>query len=162
VHPDSYLPGSHLSVIKLPWERFPALAVMCDRSAPSRDQNDWSFGYTNGVYVELIVRSELFLPDDPEAEVYQQGLTDRRAKRTCQAVVDAVMSDSSLGGAVPMLGNPSVRQGDAFALQGTKLDQQGRLRIFCVSRIDFGGDVYTQFADSPTTAPSILPESFGA
>lgn len=164
VQPRSLVQGTRRSTLKLPAEYFPVVAVMCDRSAPLAESalRSTTFPFGNAVYVEVVVKSDPYHPDNQVAEFEQQGVVDKRVKRTSQAVVDCVMADPSLGAVTPSLGLPRVAQTDSFAIAGTKPDDQGRTRIFSLARIDFVGEMYAGFDEATSIASIPLPGGIGA
>jgi hypothetical protein len=130
----SYFPGGRLGVLGMPWDAFPAISVMADRFDPAAGSpsiDGYGAEYAVNMYVEAIVRSDAFESGDPNPtpqqrmeRVYQEGLLDRRAKRTMEAIVQCIAVDATIGGLVPDLPAPSGGQTDAFTLQGHPYSEQ--------------------------------------
>jgi hypothetical protein len=155
----SLVRGTRRSTLKLPTDYFPVVAVMCDNSGPTAESATLDLGGVSGnrVYIEVVVKSDPYDPDDVEAQFRQEGVVDRRVKRTSQAAAQCVMADPSLGAVTPALGQPRIAQTDSFAIKGTKPDDQGRTWLFSLARIDFVGDIYFQFDQASTFASIPLP-----
>lgn len=168
----SYYPGVRLGLLGMPWSSFPAVAVMADSSAPTPEGNRLDFGSHNSIslYIEALVKSDPFesgpgapTPSQIADRVKQEGLVDRRAKRTMEALVQCIAIDRSLGGLVPALADPTTSQTDPFTLDGVAdPETQSTLRVFSMIRIQYNPGVYASWPDASTPAPVPLPSGLGA
>ena len=154
-------PGVRGGVLDMPWDRFPAIYVMADRAQAKTQDVDGLNSYQIALYVEGLVRSDAFNYDDKEERVFHEGMVDRRAKRTINAIIEAIQIDPSLGGAVLPLPTPSAGQTDSFTLQGHDPKDKTKKRVFAAIRIDWTLDSYSVRVDAQTPVPGVLPTELG-
>lgn len=165
----SYYSGARLGVLKMPVDSFPAVMVMADAGTPTPESArfDGSMAaYSISLYIECVVRSDEFWdrPDNPEdiaGRVFEEGVVDRRAKRTLEALVQCIDLDRALGGVCPGLSDPSVSQTDAFALPSMVAGSEQKSRIFSLVRAEYAADNYPSHRDSSTPPPDSLLRGFG-
>jgi hypothetical protein len=156
--------GVRGGVLDMPWDRFPAFYVMADRAAPKAESATFDeslYAYAIQLYVEGIVRSDLFNYENREERVFQEGAVDRRAKRTINAVVECIQLDPTLGGAVLPLPAPEAGQTDSFTLQGQDPRDKTKKRVFAAIRINWTLDSYPVRVDAQTPVPGVLPSELG-
>jgi hypothetical protein len=158
--PVSYYPGARLGVLKMPWDSFPAVAVMADRAEPTVE--DASFDQSTRVfapslYVEGVIRSDTYQVEDAKERVFQEGVADRRSKRTIEAIVACVDLDPTLGGLTPELATPRVAHTDPFTLDGSEPGQQHLARVFTLINVQYSLDFYSARLDGGQPMPGILP-----
>lgn len=166
----SYYSGARLGILNMPWSTFPAIAVMADGGGPTAESSGLDYGAVNAIslFIELVVRSEQFdhdgptaTPEQQAARLDQEGVADRRAKRSMEAIIQCIALDRSLGGLVPPLPDPTFGQTDAFSLNGTVPEDVSHKRVFSLVRIQYSSNVYATFPDAMTPAPPVLPGAFG-
>lgn len=164
----SYYPGSRIGILGLPWDSFPAVAVMADRfdPAPASETIDgYGIKAVISVFIEAVVRSDAFASGDPDPSpaerterVYQEGLVNRRAKRTLEALVQCVAIDRTFGGVVPSFQSISGGQTDAFTLPGAEPDNMALKRVFTLVRVNCTPESLSLW---PESSP-VLPGGFGS
>lgn len=157
-------PGVRGGVLDMPWDRFPALYVMADQATPkaesaSFDQSSRAYGVS--LYIEGFVRSDLFNMDDKNERIFHEGVVDRRAKRTINAIIECIEIDPTLGGAVQPLPAPSAGQTDSFTLQGHDPKDKTKKRVFTGIRMTWTLDTYTVRMNAQPLTPDALPSELG-
>lgn len=158
-------PGVRPGVLDMPWDRFPALYLMADRSAPTLENavfDQATHVYAVQLYVEGFVRSDPFDYEDRHERLVHEGLVDRRCKRMIEAVVECVQLDPTLGGVVPELPAPTAEQTDPFTLQGHEPREKTRKRVFSALRIVYAAPTYAARVDAAQPVPGVLPTGFGS
>jgi hypothetical protein len=150
-------------MLEMPWDRFPAICVMADRATAAADSNDNTATAHRQIqlYVEAIVRSDVFNYEDTSERIFHEGAVDRRAKRTINAIIECIALDPSLGGAVLPLPDPSAGQTDSFTLQGHDPKDKTKKRVFSAIRIDWTLDTYSVRVDAQTPVPGVLQTELG-
>lgn len=157
-------PGVRGGVLDMPWDRFPAFYVMADQATPKAESAAFdtsSRAYVINLYVEGFVRSDAFNYEDKNERIFHEGVVDRRAKRTINAVIECVELDPSLGGVVQPLPAPSAGQTDPFTLQGHDPKEKTKKRVFTGIRVAWTLDTYTVRLDAQQTTPGVLPAELG-
>src|SRR4051812_9280254 len=156
-------PGVRGGILEMPWDRFPAFYTMADRADAAADSNENTATAHRliALYVEGIVRSDAFNYEDREERVFHEGVVDRRAKRTINAIVECIQLDPTLGGAVLPLPDPSAGQTDSFTLQGQDPRDKTKKRVFAAIRINWTLDSYSVRVDAQTPVPGVLPPELG-
>jgi hypothetical protein len=164
IKPESFLLGERPSVIEMPWDFFPSLNVNAFDTAASSDSRrmDAGLAYSVPFYVEVIVASDIFPSDDSYERVFQQGVVDRRAKRTADAVIQCLQADLSLGGICSEsdMGIRS-RQTPPFAMRGRERDESNHSCIFSLVRIDASVEVYASLPGVDQRVSALLPVGVG-
>lgn len=167
----SYYMGSRLGVLGMPWDTFPAIAVMADSASPTPEslQFDQSTDvFAPQIYVEAVVRSDPYRRVEPDASskqnrdalvdrVFQEGVCNRRAKRLMEAVVACVSIDPTIGGVFQPFPAPSVAHTDPFNLDGEDPGGQHLSRVFAIIRVQYSLDFYSARLDGGQPLPGILP-----
>jgi hypothetical protein len=156
--------GVRGGVLDMPWDRFPAFYVMVDRASPKAESvafDESLRAFAIQLYVEGIVRSDAFNYEDREERVFHEGVVDRRAKRTTNAIVECIQIDPTLGGAVLPLPTPEAGQTDSFTLKGQDPRDATKKRVFTAIRIDWTLDFYSVRVDAQTPVPGVLPSELG-
>lgn len=157
-------PGVRGGVLDMPWDRFPALYVMADQATPKAESaafDQSSRAYAVSLYVEGFVRSDLFNYDDKNERIFHEGVVDRRAKRTINAIIECIEIDPTLGGAVQPLTTPTAGQTDSFTLQGQDPRDKTKKRVFAGLRIAWTLDSYTVRLNAQLLTPDVLPSELG-
>jgi len=162
--PGCIYPGVRGGVLDMPWDRFPALYAMADRATPKAEDAAFDqslHAHAIQLYVEGIVRSDAFNYEDRNERIFHEGVVDRRAKRTINAIIECIQLDPTLGGAVLPLPAPSAGQTDSFTLQGQDPRDKTKKRVFAAIRIDWTLDSYSVRVDAQTPVPGVLPTELG-
>ena len=157
-------PGVRGCVLDMPWDKFPALYVMADSSSPKAESA--SFDQSTranaiSLYVEGFVRSDAFNYEDKAERIFHEGVVDRRAKRTINAIIECIEIDPTLGGAIQPLPAPSVGQTDSFTLQGHDPRDKTKKRVFSAIRINWTLNTYSVRLDAQTPTPGVLSRELG-
>lgn len=158
-------PGVRSGILDMPWDRFPALYVMADEATPKAESASFDESlraYAINLYVEAFVRSDAFNYDDRAERIFHEGVVDRRAKRTANAIIECIEIDPSLGGSVQPLPAPAVGQTDSFTLQGHDTKDKTKKRVFAGIRIAWTLDSYSVRISAQETAPGVLPAELGS
>lgn len=155
---DAFHPGSRPSIMRLPFDHYPACAVMADTVRPDPESGflDSRSVYRDGLFVEYVVRSDRFSKEDAIESLAMEGLIDKRVKRTGEAIISAIAREPTLGRAVePITQTPSLTIYDPFQIQATEPDQSGRTLMFQMGRVDFTVKVYSAIPvfDEPVSDP---------
>jgi hypothetical protein len=166
----SWYPGTRLGILGMPWDTFPALAVMSDQATPSPESGAFdqsTRAYAPQLYVEALLRSDPFEQAEPSTDeqsaerVVQEGILDRRSKRTLEAIVQCIEADPTIGGIIPELPAPQVGQTDAFVLPGQEPGDQSKKRVFSLVRIQYTLDIYASRPNASQPAANVLPGLLG-
>jgi hypothetical protein len=158
-------PGVRGGVLDMPWDKFPAIYTMADRSTPKAESftHDTSPSVSSvQLYVEAIIRSDAFNYEDRAERIFHEGYVDRRAKRTINAIIECIALDPSLGGAVLPLPDPAAGQTDPFTIQGQDPKDKTKKRVFSAIRIDWTLDTFSVRLSAQNTVPGVLPRELGA
>jgi hypothetical protein len=157
-------PGVRGGVLDMPWDRFPAFYVMADQASPKAESASFDHSlraYSINLYVEGFVRSDTFNYEDKNERLFHEGVVDRRAKRTINAIIECIETDPSLGGAVQPLPAPSAGQTDSFTLQGHDPRDKTKRRVFAGIRLAWTLDSYPVRVDAQEPVPGVLHAELG-
>lgn len=164
IKPGSFLLGDRPSVITMPWDFFPSISVSAYDFgvSPGGRRTDSHTEYSIPFFVEVIVASDVFASDDDYERVFQQGVVDRRAKRTADAVVQCLLADRTLGGICPDqdLGIRA-RQTPPFSQKGRERDESNHSCIFSLVRIDASVEVQASLPGVDQNVSALLPIGVG-
>lgn len=155
-------PGTRPGVLGQSWKNFPSIATMVDKATPTGESSRFDQSTTvfaPQLYVEAVVCSDDFEEHDLNARVEQEGLANRRAKRTLEALVHCVSVDPSLGATVLPLRDPTVAQTDPFIIGGEEAGEQTLRRVFSLVRAQYSLVSYATRFDASQPAPSVLAAS---
>src|SRR4029079_3847231 len=117
--------------------------------------------YSLSLYVEGFVRSDAFNYEDKGERLFNEGVVNRRAKRTINAIVECIELAPTLGGHVQPLPAPTAGQTDPFTLQGQDPRDKTKKRVFVGLRITWTLDTYTVRLSAQETTPGVLPTELG-
>lgn len=160
--------GSRPGILGMPWDRFPAICISASFANPtpeSRAFDQSSSAWSIPISIDLVVRSDEFdvgtsgEPADIDEQIAQEGIVDRRAKRTLEAIAYCISLDPSLGGRSLPLVDPTLALTEPFAMENSATDQKGRRRIFCYARAEYNAPSYSTHYDASQPQPSILAAS---
>jgi hypothetical protein len=157
-------PGVRGGVLDMPWDRFPALYVMADQATPKAESSSFdqsSNAHAVSLYVEGFVRSDAFNYEDKNERIFHEGVVDRRAKRTINAIIECIDIDPTLGGAVQPLPAPAAGQTDSFTLQGQDPRDKTKKRVFTGIKIAWTLDSYSVRMNAQLHTPDVLPSGLG-
>lgn len=164
LHKGSYLRGARPSIMRLPVEFYPALAVMADtvRPDPSSELYDSQHVFRDMIYVEAIVRSQLHDPNDATAAVEVEGNLNLRTKRTGEAIIQALFREPTLGGVANLAGfAPSLTISDPDTLKSVQPKTSGETWLFQFVRVDITLRKHSELPEIEELDPQDFVRGFG-
>lgn len=157
--------GARIGMLGMPWDKFPAVATMVDKASPTAESarfDQSTTAYAPQLYIEVIVRSDPFRvgtsgqAEDPTERVFQEGLANRRIKRTVEALIHCISVDPSLGSTTLPLRDPSITLLDGVAMAGEEPGDKTKRRVFCYGRVQYTLASYASRFDASQPVPSVL------
>jgi hypothetical protein len=170
LRPDAFHRGARPSLLRMPADHFPAVTVMADTVRADQESmlHDSRNVYRDSLWLEIVVRSDKYSMDEPDEWMKAEDAVDRRAKRSGEAAIQAILSEPTLGRVVePISSTPSLTVGEPFALDkdggiASQPDNAGKMFIFSAARVDFTLKVYSALPEVVEPVPDPLLAGIGS
>lgn len=165
LRPNAFHRGARPSITRLPADHYPALTVMADIVRPDAETalQDSRNVFRDALWIEVIVRSERYAFDDPDESMSAEALVDKRAKRSGEAAIQAIMRDRTLGRVVePIESAPALTVNEPFELTAGEPDDSGKRIVFAAARVDFTLKVYSALPNVVEPVPDLLLAGIGS
>lgn len=138
----SFMEGHRPSLMEAPIEKYPNVSCMAYTAMPSTDQIDQADMFNDQLYIELMVKSQVFSSDADE--VSAETIVNRRIQRMTDAVRRVISADLTLGGqSLALQDPPTINITDAFIRRFEK--SRGDRWLWQGSRIEYTVTKYAEF-----------------